>query len=349
MKNWIKNYILPHHGNNHHPHFWNKESIALIIIVVILIQFVLISNSFLIVSKDRYLASVIPTVLISYTNEKRLENNLPRLKENVQLTQAAQLKANDMVKRGYFSHNTPEGLLPWHWLKLSGYTYDQAGENLAVNFNDSKDVVEAWMNSPTHKANIVKPIYTEIGIAMAEGYHRGKPAIFVVQFFGLPKKETTLPANISSVVTKSQITKTTSNSYPLNNSLTKFSISSVSSSTVSASSSIVSTTTSTSSQAAGIPAVAGVTSEYNPSFLEELVSSPRNSGVIALSIVLSLVMSALLVIIVVNGKFHHPRILMSGLALIVFICLLLAWNTGLFNTNSVLDDLNATSSTVHTN
>jgi len=92
-----------------------------------------------------------------------------------------------MASKGYFAHYSPSGLSPWYWFTKAGYSYKKAGENLAVNFKDSDDVVRAWMNSPTHKANIVKEGYTEIGIGIAEGVYQGKKATFVVQLFAAPQ------------------------------------------------------------------------------------------------------------------------------------------------------------------
>lgn len=93
-----------------------------------------------------------------------------------------------MAARGYFSHDTPEGKKPWQWIDEVGYEYQYSGQNLAVNFTESKEVQEAWMNSPTHRANIVKPQYTEIGIGTAEGMYKGEKVTFVVQFFATPMK-----------------------------------------------------------------------------------------------------------------------------------------------------------------
>jgi hypothetical protein len=98
------------------------------------------------------------------------------------------MKANDMAEKGYFAHTSPEGKTPWYWFKQAGYDYSYAGENLAVNFFESKDVAEAWMNSPTHRANIVKKDYTEIGIAVATGMYEGRQSVFVAQLFGTPMK-----------------------------------------------------------------------------------------------------------------------------------------------------------------
>jgi len=132
-------------------------------------------------------AAVIQSDVIALTNDERTENDLGVLTENPTLDKAAQAKANDMAAKGYFSHTGPDGQPPWHWFVEAGYDYHYAGENLAVRFDDSKQVVDAWMASPTHRANIVKPVYTQIGIGVADGMYQGLPATFVVQFFGTPE------------------------------------------------------------------------------------------------------------------------------------------------------------------
>lgn len=167
-------------------------------LIAYFLLFVIIGNFFYILStispdfknKLSDTAAVIASLLIFETNQERAEKQIPELKENPTLTKAAQLKANSMAEKGYFSHTDPEGNSPWYYLNLAGYKYEFAGENLAVNFVESKEVHKAWMNSATHKANIIQPKFTEIGIATAEGVYKGKKAVFVVQFFGTPKIDT---------------------------------------------------------------------------------------------------------------------------------------------------------------
>lgn len=132
-------------------------------------------------------AAVVQSDLIAYTNVERARNELGLLKENPVLNAAAQAKANDMAAQGYFSHTGPDGQAPWRWFVAAGYDYRFAGENLAVRFSDSREVVNAWMASPTHKANITKAQYQEIGIGVADGTYQGMPVTFVVQFFGTPQ------------------------------------------------------------------------------------------------------------------------------------------------------------------
>lgn len=183
----IKCCIVPCDENNCQPHSLRNNGIKILLGTFIAIELIiLLFLSPFFPKKLDYLANVLPGALVSFTNHVREEQHLPDLKENPLLAQAAQLKANDMASRGYFSHKTPEGQDPWIFLNQVGYGYASAGENLAVNFTDSKAVHNAWMNSPTHRANILQGKFTEVGIATAEGKYKGKDVIFVAQFFGRP-------------------------------------------------------------------------------------------------------------------------------------------------------------------
>jgi hypothetical protein len=98
-----------------------------------------------------------------------------------------------MAANEYFAHYSPDGVSPWHWFNRAGYVYAHAGENLAIHFTDSTEVVEAWMKSPAHRANIVDSKYTEIGVGTAKGTYEGYDTVFVVQLFGTPGKQRPTP------------------------------------------------------------------------------------------------------------------------------------------------------------
>ena len=132
------------------------------------------------------LASVISAVLVDLTNGDRASNSIGGLTVNPVLTAAAQAKADDMAAKGYFAHVSPEGKNSWVWFQEAGYKFSYAGENLAVDFSDSADVERAWMNSPTHRANVLNEHFTEIGIAVARGTYQGRSTTFVAQMFGTP-------------------------------------------------------------------------------------------------------------------------------------------------------------------
>lgn len=143
-------------------------------------------QSFLWVNSKWLVSTILPAVVVTETNEARKNEDLPPLVRSDILDQAAQLKAEDMAAHGYFAHKSPEGITPWHWFREAGYHYAYAGENLAVHFTDSTTVVDAWLKSPTHRANVMNADYTEIGIGTAKGSYEGFNTVFVVQLFGTP-------------------------------------------------------------------------------------------------------------------------------------------------------------------
>ena len=183
----LQKHFIPKESNNHRPHILRKESIRQILILVIVCEMIAFAGAGLLRFDGTFgTASVIPLVLSDLTNKERQEQNLGALTVNETLNKAAQLKAEDMATKEYFAHTSPEGKTPWYWLKQVGYEYQYAGENLAVDFSDSQDVARAWMNSPTHKANITKQNYTEVGTGVAEGKFEGKKTVYVAQVYANP-------------------------------------------------------------------------------------------------------------------------------------------------------------------
>ena len=146
----------------------------------------------------RFLAAVLPSLVVDYTNTDRTTEQKPPLQINPLLAQAAQLKAEDMAKRAYFSHEGPEGEAPWVWFDQVGYKYIYAGENLALNFYDSSEVNRAWLNSPKHRANIMDENFTDIGVGSATGFFEGRESVFVVQFFGSTEESLAKRSTVSA-------------------------------------------------------------------------------------------------------------------------------------------------------
>lgn len=144
-------------------------------------------------------AAVVSAVLADLANADRAHSGLGTLKINPVLTAVAQAKANDMATKGYFAHTSPEGKDPWFWFDTIGYPFDYAGENLAIDFSDSGDVERAWMNSPTHRENLLDPHFTEVGIATSQGMYQGRPTTFVVQEFGTPAGTSAASRQIAAV------------------------------------------------------------------------------------------------------------------------------------------------------
>lgn len=128
-----------------------------------------------------------PTEIVALSNVEREKNGLTALPENPLLQQAAQAKAADMLASDYWAHYSPSGKSPWVFITSAGYKYVYAGENLARDFEDASDVVQAWMNSPSHRANLLDRNFKEIGVAVVEGKLGGRQGILVVQMFGSSK------------------------------------------------------------------------------------------------------------------------------------------------------------------
>lgn len=125
--------------------------------------------------------------LIQLTNEARTENGLPPLKVNLGLSAAAAQKGENMFSENYWAHISPAGRDPWFWIDQTGYNYLFAGENLAKDFVRSPSVVNAWLASPSHRANILNEKFEEIGIAVLDGNLDGYQTTLVVQMFATPK------------------------------------------------------------------------------------------------------------------------------------------------------------------
>ena len=130
----IKKYFIPHKENDYLPHFFRTGTlIALVLILGVLFFFLTRVSIFL--SQTDYLAAIYPKLLEALANESRQSSLVEKtLSVNTLLEEAARLKAEDMAKNGYFSHTSPDGKTPWHWLDRVGYAFKYAGENLAINF-----------------------------------------------------------------------------------------------------------------------------------------------------------------------------------------------------------------------
>lgn len=142
-----------------------------------------------------YASNISISDLLKYTNNKREDNGVSTLRLNAKLSAAAEKKAQDMFRDGYWAHVAPDGTEPWDFILGEGYDYIYAGENLAKNFSTSKEVVEAWFKSPSHKSNLVGVNYDEVGFAVVNGVMDGYETTLVVQMFGRPKQ----PSMVASV------------------------------------------------------------------------------------------------------------------------------------------------------
>lgn len=153
----------------------NKIISTLIVISVIAINFAFATPA---------KAAISTGSLISMTNSARVSSSLKPYAVNSMLSSSAYAKAQDMLKYDYFAHTSPQGKSPWSFIKNAGYSYIFAGENLAIDFQNSSAVFAAWMASSTHRSNILDKDFTEIGIAAVTGDYQGRMTTVVVQHFG---------------------------------------------------------------------------------------------------------------------------------------------------------------------
>ncbi len=182
----VHDHLIPHERNNYHPHILGHRFLGLFSLMMIALKFSMVAAVAISPAASTYASAINGTNVISLSNESRAQYSLPVLTENSVLNRAAQAKANDMLAKGYFAHNTPDGKTPWTFIKAAGYSYITAGENLAVDFTEAETVQTAWMNSPGHRANILNKNYEEIGVGVSQGTWQGHQTTFVVQMFGTP-------------------------------------------------------------------------------------------------------------------------------------------------------------------
>lgn len=179
-----KHWFLPHPHTHQKAHLISWEALFIYTFLFVLLQ---VSFSILGYLKPGVLgieSNIDRQKVIELTNREREKAGLSPVKESSALNKAAQLKAENMFAENYWAHFAPSGKTPWDFIIGSGYKFAFAGENLAKNFYNSEDVVVAWMNSPTHKDNLLNSKYEDIGIAVTEGVLNGQKTTIIVQMFG---------------------------------------------------------------------------------------------------------------------------------------------------------------------
>ena len=193
----LRHWFTPHHTNNFRAKLLHNSGIFAIIGIV------LVGNLFLRLLDNPALhilgftSSITIDEVVRSTNETRAAQGLKALSYNEKLADAARRKAANMFEENYWAHYSPSGKSPWVWFNAAGYNYVYAGENLAKDFGNTTRLMQAWMDSPTHRDNIVNSKYSEIGVAVVPGTLQGQETVLVVQLFGtqsggsIPKKAIT--------------------------------------------------------------------------------------------------------------------------------------------------------------
>jgi len=197
--NQIKKYqyiyhFIPHKQHKKRARFLSHRALisysAILVVFAALIRFLPIFAPGVL----GYASDIEVSELLRYTNERRAKIGLQPLALNKELNDAAFRKAKDMFADDYWAHISPTGTKPWDFILTEGYDYIYAGENLAKNFSESDDVVQAWYDSNTHRENLLSSNYDHIGFAIVNGTLDGYETTIVVQMFGRLRKPVQLAA-----------------------------------------------------------------------------------------------------------------------------------------------------------
>lgn len=202
----MRRLLLPNSRNNYTPFLLHRS--ALVVYVLVIFLFNVIVGQLQISTVQ---AAVDAPTLYSLHNSNRAANGLTALTVNSQLVTSATNKANAMLESDCWDHYCPPGTSPWSFILNAGYEYVYAGENLGEGFSSNSTLMNAWMNSATHRANIMNGNFTEIGIGFAYGSYQGNPnnTIAVVHFGSRQKvSPTATPKPVEQISTNSGNTST---------------------------------------------------------------------------------------------------------------------------------------------
>lgn len=213
--------FIPQEKNNHKATILRPGFLLLFVGIYLINQLLIKSLTVVRPGVLGYSSEITMEKVIDLTNQERQKLSLPPLKLNPKLVNSATAKANDMFANNYWAHTSPAGMTPWDFFKKSGYKYSVAGENLAKDFYDTDSVIKAWMNSPTHRANIINTKYQEIGIGVVNGTLNGVKTTLVVQHFATPQASILSESqSLESEIVENQSASTVVSSRPLVSPLT---------------------------------------------------------------------------------------------------------------------------------
>jgi uncharacterized YkwD family protein/spore coat assembly protein SafA len=106
--------------------------------------------------------------VVTLVNQQRARQGLPALKSNWELCRVARYKSQDLINKQYFAHDSPTYGSPFRMMESFGIRFSAAGENIAYGQRTPQEVMNAWMNSPGHRNNILSSIYNQIGVGVAK-------------------------------------------------------------------------------------------------------------------------------------------------------------------------------------
>lgn len=188
MSSFFYHLLIPSEKNNYRAKLLHLHHLTLYIVILFVLT-TIYRTALTGFSTGKVLgiaAHITTQELIQDVNKERIKKGLHPLIYSLKLEKAAYDKAKNMFQYNYWAHSSPDGSTPWDFIRAQGYEYEYAGENLAKDFIFSDNVVDAWMASPTHRENILRNRYTEVGFAVVDGMLQGAPTTLVVQMFGAP-------------------------------------------------------------------------------------------------------------------------------------------------------------------
>lgn len=180
----IKHWFIPTHKNKFHPHALRPFGLFVFLALFVTIPFLYNVTSAKQAQVLGYATNISVGDVFAITNQERANNGVGALTLDSQLNSAAAAKASHMIANNYWAHVAPDGTTPWSFIYSAGYNYSAAGENLAKNFNTSAGVVNGWMNSPTHRTNMLSGSFSNVGFAVVNGTLLGEETTLVVALYG---------------------------------------------------------------------------------------------------------------------------------------------------------------------
>lgn len=190
----IRDWFVPTPANGYKAFLLKPGALAFYTLLIIILN--IVGGTF---ALNRSYALLDVNQFVALHNQERQERGLESLEYNERLSRSAAAKGRAMLESDCWSHYCPNGKSPWDFFETAGYDYIYAGENLAEGFSDGQTAMQAWMNSPTHRENILKSQFSEIGIAIMFGDFQGiNDNAIVVVHFGHPRQASSTNDFVSS-------------------------------------------------------------------------------------------------------------------------------------------------------
>lgn len=204
----LRHWLIASKKNKFHPKLLEPIGLGVIVLILAFLPF-FYNASHGSAQILGYATDISSGGLNAATNAQRSAASLGSLTINGQLTTAAQNKAAHMFANQYWAHTAPDGTTPWSFVTGAGYSYSVVGENLAKNFMTSSGVVNAWMNSAGHRANLMNAQFVDVGYGIQNGVLQGEEVTLVVAMYGAPKAQAPPPAPAQTTPAPTAPTQTT--------------------------------------------------------------------------------------------------------------------------------------------